>query len=811
MPLKNNLLPLSQSLIRLGLRIDNTRCLGQVLVIAVVYATTAWFVLNKIPMAKHASPVWPSAGLAVGLLLLWGRSRWLGIFLGALCGNVLNKANLFIAMFLASGTTLGCLMTVTLILRFTGTSYPFKQVSHIVAFSLCTLSTGTILQSLLGVIGITLNGFTVWQNFLPNFYNWWIGDTIGILVYAPLIVAWGRSQPDSKVKSWLHWEVVVASLSLLVVAYFTFIKSQPTEYLLLPPLLWAAFRFGAKIATFGVTLIAIIACITTSYKLGFFYQASLKSNSLLFLQLFLGTISVTTMAVLAIVAENHRAEKSLQQANEELEQRVFDRTRDLQESEAKAKQLVTKAEAANQAKSHFLASMSHELRTPMNAILGFAQVMKHDPSLSLQQQEHLSIISRSGEHLLNLINDVLDISKIEADRLTLDESSFDIIDLIESVAAMFQQRTDDKNLSFSLEIADDVPQGVIADAKKLRQVLINLLGNAIKFTTQGSVVLEVKLGNRGQAIGKPCSQCLCFEIRDTGIGIATHELDKIFDAFVQIQSGKISHEGTGLGLAISRKFAQLMGGEISVSSILGQGSIFKFEIPVSVVPIALIPQKPSHRRVIGLASRAEYRILVVDDHLENRLLLVELMTYLGLEVREATNGQEAFELWQEWQPHLIWMDIKMPVMDGYETIQKIRAEEEGDKTVIIALSAHASQSDCDLAIALGCNDYITKPIREESLYVKMSDYLRLQYIYEQEKEEISPTFSDSELQFLLSQMPSDWLVQLYRASQLCDDEEIAQLIQQIPDKFTALSSALQKVVNNFRFESLVKLIDNTKI
>lgn len=493
---------------------------------------------------------------------------------------------------------------------------------------------------------------------------------------------------------------------------------------------------------------------------------------------------------------------------------------DLKQAELELQRAKEAAEVANRAKSLFLASMSHELRTPLNIMLGFTQVMNRDSSLTSEQRESLQIISRSGHHLLALINDVLDLSKIEAGRLTLDESSFDLISLLRSLREMFNQKAESKGLPLHLEIASDVPRHVISDSNKLRQVLINLLGNAIKFTQKGSISLKV---NTKQETGKSettkeLDKCidLTFEVSDTGVGIDPNEINSIFEAFVQSQAGKVAPEGTGLGLAISRKFVRLMGGDITVRSTLGEGSRFRFEIPVRLALASEVTPTQQQRQVIGLApGQPPYRILVADDQAENRQLLVKLLTPLGLEVQEAKNGEEAVILWQQWQPHLIWMDIRMPQMDGYEATQRIRSSAEGQAAIIIALTAHVSSSDRTLALFAGCNDFISKPFQEETLFAKMAEYLGLRYVYAQ-NDPLSITSHDDHLPAQadvltaqnLSVMPLDWMTQLHQAAQLCDDEEIFLLIKQIPSEQASLIAYLSRLAHDFQFQPIVTLTES---
>ncbi|WP_442940619.1 PAS domain S-box protein [Nostoc sp.] len=322
------------------------------------------------------------------------------------------------------------------------------------------------------------------------------------------------------------------------------------------------------------------------------------------------------------------------------------------------------ADAANRAKSEFLANMSHELRTPLNAILGFTQVMSHDHALSTEHQQNLVIINRAGEHLLNLINDILEMSKIEAGRITLNLNSFDLIRLLENLEEMLRFRATSKGLELVFEYTSHLPQYIQADESKLRQVLLNLLGNAIKFTDTGRVMLQVGLWNSGPPLGIRGNgdwgvgeqgeqgriinaQSLIFEVQDTGHGIAPQEIDLLFEAFGQTETGRKSQQGTGLGLAISRKYVQLMGGDISVSSAIGEGSKFAFDIQIGLAVASEIQIKQIRRQVISLASvESEYRILVVDDATDSRLVLVKILTSIGFVVQEAANGTEAIALWQ---------------------------------------------------------------------------------------------------------------------------------------------------------------------
>ena len=433
--------------------------------------------------------------------------------------------------------------------------------------------------------------------------------------------------------------------------------------------------------------------------------------------------------------------------------------------------------------------MSHELRTPLNSIIGFAQILSQDTSFKPEQQQRLSIINRSGEHLLSLINDILEMSKIEAGQITLNEKDFDLHSLLQNMQEMFCLKVQNKGLKFVLELDSHLPQYISTDEAKLRQVLINLIGNAVKFTEKGKITLSANLGKDEQNI----QHTLNLEVEDTGPGIAPEELDKLFVPFEQTTAGRKVRQGTGLGLSITHKFIELMGGNITARSTVGVGTCFQCVIPIHLASSQDFPVKLAKGRVIGLASgQPSYRILVVDDEPDNRLLLLDLLTSVGLSVQQASNGRDAIGIWQVWRPQLIWMDLRMPEMDGYEATRWIREAEvraaggaggaegveeesggEGETRghgdgedggveaglasvqdridpnqpkskiqnpkskiqnlkppTIIALTASVFKGKRNLTLASGFDDYVVKPFQEEVIWQKLRQYLGIEFIYQ---------------------------------------------------------------------------------
>ncbi len=530
------------------------------------------------------------------------------------------------------------------------------------------------------------------------------------------------------------------------------------------------------------------------------------------------TVARQTSELAAKVDQLRRSESITREKADELAlvvEQLQIAERNAQRAKSEAIAAKDKALEASHAKSVFLSSMSHELRTPLNAVLGFAQLMDRDSGLSRDQREHLTAIMSSGEHLLHLINDVLSLSKIEAGKLTLTVQPFDLGRTLDGVEAMLRGRTRAKGLDLVVERSEALPRWVHGDEGKLRQVLINLLGNAVKFTATGRITLRARW-----RVG-----IAEFEVADTGHGIDADELEQLFEPFVQTESGRLSKEGTGLGLAISRNFVRMMGGDIRVRSQVGRGSVFSFD--VELPEVAEGDERSGRRTVIDLEpGQPEYRVLIVDDQDRNREILVKLLGAVGFSVSEARDGREAVAVWTSWRPDLILMDMRMPVLDGRGATKEIRRLEasNGDgalefvagspvarrRTKIISLTASAFEHERDEILAAGCDDFLTKPFREELLFETLARHLGARFRYATDGRGAASAHAASRRPLepdRLRGLPSEWLARLNDAVVKGDVEQAIGIVDGLYDHDAALAVELRDLIKAYRFDEIQYLIE----
>ncbi|MCI0691834.1 PAS domain S-box protein [candidate division KSB1 bacterium] len=524
-----------------------------------------------------------------------------------------------------------------------------------------------------------------------------------------------------------------------------------------------------------------------------------------------------TFAMVSDISERKRAEAELRKAHDELELRVEERTNELSEAnklltreieerlrmEEALRQAKDAAEAANRAKSEFLARMSHELRTPLNSILGYAQIFKRDKGLTEAQQEGIAIMHKSGEHLLGLINEVLDLSKIEAQQMELRVVAFNLPEFLNGLVEVFRERAEQKGLDFLYEALSPLPVAVRGDAQRLRQVLINLLGNAIKFTERGSVALKV-----GYHETLPNQTLIRFQVEDTGIGIAPEHWETIFHPFHQVSDDRHFIEGTGLGLTISRELVRMMGGELKLKSTPGQGSVFWVDLNLHEIPSGAVVGTIGERTILRYQG-ARRKILVVDDKPENRAVIVNLLAPLGFDLREAADGREGVSKATAWQPDLILMDLVMPEMDGFEATRRIRQTPTLQNVIVIALSASVFEHNRQQSLEAGCNDFIPKPLRAENLLEQLRMHLGLEWVYEKSEKGEKAKEDTAAVAPSLIGPPAAEAAALFDLAMMGDIKGILQRvesIEQLGDQFKPFAGELRRLAKEYRMKEIRELV-----
>jgi two-component system NtrC family sensor kinase len=741
-----------------SIRTTFLNCLG-IVVVALGYYGIAEICRRIASTPQAVTPVWFPDGFASAAILLFGDRLLLGVLIGSFLANIWAfletdstlhlLRSVFQVAIIAIGTTTGIGLGSYLLRRVIGSKSPLRNFRTVTQFFWFAGLGGTMINATVGVTALCLGGNVAWSAYFSVWLTWWISNVTGIFVLTPMLLSWSEITRNKiiyfyrKTKTVHLFEAFMVLVIVLTVTNTAFLGTYPIDYLIIPCLVWVTFRFGHFAATNLILLIGMIALFGTLRGSGSFARDNIN-ESLLLLQSFIVATASFTLILSGTIDEQRRNSNHLKKSQIEL----LHKSQLLAESNQELIQAKQLAEAANLAKSQFLTNMSHELRTPLNAIIGFTQLLQEEENILPQQKKDLQIIYNAGFHLLDLIEDILDISKIEAGRMEIQPMDCQFMELLQGVSDSFRFLANKKDIDLICEFEADLPQILHTDAKQLRQILFNLLGNALKFTDKGTVTFRVSkitsqelISNVSYSSSITCSShpispttkiiYLLFAIADTGVGIETEKLEKIFLPFEQAGENKLKSQGTGLGLAISQKIAQFLGGEISVTSQLGIGSCFNLRLPLEVVEFifdddhndqSLTIQDSAHQQNPNpsfdtkLAHQYPLQILLAEDNLVNQKVAARIFRRLGYTVDIANNGLEAIEMLRSRNYDVVFMDIQMPVLNGLEATAKILEEWNfATRPRIIAMTANAMPSDREQCLASGMDDYLSKPIQIESL------------------------------------------------------------------------------------------------